>query len=579
MDDKIDPQFPAAAEQGQESAAEVLLKSLKSNGIDYFFCNSGTDFAPVAEAYARSFATHASVPKPMVVPHENCAVAMAHGYYMMTERPQAVMVHTSVGTANTINAIADASRDNVPVLLMAGRNPITEQGLLGSRNAHIHWGQEMFDQAGMLREFVKWDYEMRLPVQADSLVPRALDVMMAAPRGPAYLMLPREVLGAGKPSSNRPPPPHSAPAGAFPNPDAIERLADLIVAAERPLVITAAAGRWPSGMRALAHVAERFALPVVTFCARYMCLPNSHPMHMGYHPRPLLADADLVIALDIDVPWFPSTDQPQHDCKVVQIGDDPAFVRYPMRGFPCDLSITADTLAALAAIDLALERRGYEKDKRLEPRRQRLAEKRMKIRNEWKAAGDAAAKQDTIKLEYLSRCLGEVLPNDAVVVNEYWLKGEQCPREEAGTYFSTSSAGGLGWALGAALGAKLAAPEKLVVATVGDGSYMFANPTACHWVAEAYDLPVLTVIYNNQAYNAVRRATLNMYGKGAAAADDAMILADLHPSPAFEKAAEMSGGFGERVEKPADLPGALARAIKVVRDEGRQAVLNVISTH
>lgn len=563
-----------------ESAADVLLRSLKACGIDYFLCNSGTDFAPVAEAYAKALVTSASVPKPLVIPHENCAVAMAHGYYMITGSPQAVMVHTNVGTANAINCVADASRDNVPVLLMAGRNPITEEGMLGSRNAHIHWGQEMFDQAGMLREFVKWDYEMRLPIQADLVVPRALDVMMSSPRGPAYLSLPREILGAEvPPKGNRPPVARAAASVPHPAPADIERLADMVANAKRPLIITAAAGRTPSGMTALATVAERFAIPVVPFCGRYLCLPYDHPMHLGFHPRPLLRDADLVIALDIDVPWFPSLDSPSPDCRVVQIGDDPAFVRYPMRGFPCDLSITAETTVALKMLAEALAAREVDTSKATQARRESLAVKRAAIRTEWANNLDKAARKPEITFEYLSQCIGDALDPDAILVNEYWLKQEYCRRNVAGTYFSTSSAGGLGWALGAALGAKLAAPDRLVVATVGDGAYMFANPTACHWVGEAHDLPILTIIGNNQMYNAVRRATLNMYGDGVASRSDATILADLRPCPAFEKAAELNGGYGERVERPQDLPAALQRGIKAVVEEKRQAVLNVVCAY
>lgn len=398
----------AAQHHVRESAADVLLRSLKACGIDYFLCNSGTDFAPLAEAYAKALAATVPVPKPMVIPHENCAVAMAHGYYMISGAPQAVMVHTNVGTANAINCVADASRDNVPVLLMAGRNPITEQGMLGSRNAHIHWGQEMFDQAGMLREFVKWDYEMRLPAQADLVVPRALDVMMASPRGPAYLSLPREILGADMPAkSNQPPVARAVASAPHPDPALIERLAGMIEDARRPLVITAAAGRNPSGMHALADLAERFALPVVPFCARYLCLPYDHPMHMGFHPRPLLRDADLIIALDIDVPWFPSTDSPAPDCRVVQIGDDPTFVRYPMRGFPCDLAITAETTAAIGMLARALAARGVDRHAATQERKESLAARRAAIRSEWAGTLDKAARKPAITFEYLSQCIGK----------------------------------------------------------------------------------------------------------------------------------------------------------------------------
>lgn len=574
-----DSPFPTATQQGTDSAAEVLLKSMKVNGIDYMFVNPGTDFAPLIEGLAAGKRKGAAIPNLMVIPHENCAVAMAHGFYMVSGQPQAVMVHTNVGTANTLNCLADASRENVPILLMAGRNPITEQGVLGSRNGPIHWGQEMFDQAGMLREFVKWDYEMRMPMQAEGLVSRALEVMMSSPRGSAYLTLPREALGGGVPPSNQPMVPRAHPSVPHPDPAAIATLAGMIAKAERPLIITAAAGRRVEGALALARVTERFAIPVISFNARYVCLPTSHPMHLGFQPRPLLSEADLVIVLDTDVPWYPSQESPPPGCRIVHIGDDPAFSRYPMRSFPCDLSITADTVAALNAIEKALAEIGADKDAKIAPRRQRLAERHKAMRAQAKAVVDKAATQPTIKIEYLNHCLGQAVGEDAVIVNEYWTRPEFCFREKPGTLFGSSPAGGLGWALGAALGAKLAQPEKLVVSTVGDGAYMFANPTACHWVGEAHKLPTLTVINNNQVYNAVRRATLAMYEKGLAQAEnDAHTLADLQPSPAFEKLIEASGGYGERVEKPADLPAALARAVKVVREEKRQALLNVIVT-
>jgi acetolactate synthase-1/2/3 large subunit len=165
---------------------------------------------------------------------------------------------------------------------------------------------------------------------------------------------------------------------------------------------------------------------------------------------------------------------------------------------------------------------------------------------------------------------------DAIIVNEYPLRLEHCPREQPGSYFGLSPAGGLGWGLPAALGAKLAAPDRLVVATLGDGAYVFANPTACHWVAAAQDLPVLSVVFNNRLYGAVRNSTLSMYGSGAAARAGGRLLADLEPAPAFEKLVEASGGHGERVDRPDALPGALERAVAVVTRERRQALLNVV---
>jgi acetolactate synthase I/II/III large subunit len=178
------------------TAAEAYLHLLKDRGIEIFLGNAGTDFASLVEAFARFEAEGQPGPRPLVVPHEFVAVSMAHGYYVAGGRPAAVMVHVNVGTANASTAIITASRANVPILMTAGRTPITEEGLPGSRDLHIHWAQESFDQAAMLREYVKWDYELRTPAQLESVVDRALEMMLAAPRGPVYLTLPREVLAA-----------------------------------------------------------------------------------------------------------------------------------------------------------------------------------------------------------------------------------------------------------------------------------------------------------------------------------------------------------------------------------------------
>ena len=184
-------------------AAEDYLEALAAHGIDHLFCNPGTDFAPIVEAFARAAHTNRKVPRPMVVPHENAAMSMAHGYTMVSGRPQAVMLHTNVGTANSINMLIDASRDRVPVLLTSGRTPFTETGAEGSRSAHIHWAQEMYDQAGMLREMVKWDYEMKRGDQAATVVDRALELAMASPKGPVYLSLAARGAGRGRATRRR----------------------------------------------------------------------------------------------------------------------------------------------------------------------------------------------------------------------------------------------------------------------------------------------------------------------------------------------------------------------------------------
>ena len=566
----------AATPTGQRPtiAAEAFLRALADHGTDYFFVNPGTDFPPIVEAFSRAKKTNAKVPKPILVPHENLAVGMAHGAYMMTGRPQAVMVHVNVGTANTINNLTNLSRDRVPLILAAGRTPITEKGTFGSRSRPIHWAQEMFDQAGMVRELVKWDYELRVPGQIGDVVARGVEVAMAHPRGPVYLVLPREPLAAALPEPVGPTKPRPQAAAAYPDPRTIATLAEWIAAAERPLIVTSTLPT--EAVHQLERLAERCAIPVVTHGPRSVCLPSSHSMHFGFEPGALLADADLVIALECDVPWIPHLQHPPGGCRVAHVGEDPFYVRYPMRSFPSDLALQAGPAQALDALARAVEPRLQMADARIAARRARLTE-RMRTRRAQLAKDSAAG--TTISPEYLSRVIGETVGKDAVIINEYPLRPDHCVREKPGTFFALGPAGGLGWGFGAALGAKLAAPDNFVVATLGDGSYMFANPMVGHWVSAVQNLPILTIVFNNSRYGAVRRATLSMFKDGVAGENDGRTFADLDPSPPFEEMARAQGAYAERVEKPADLPEALSRARDAVINEKRQAMLNVITPY
>jgi acetolactate synthase I/II/III large subunit len=547
-------------------AAEVFLRALAEHGVDFFFANPGTDFPPIVEAFGRARGSNAKLPRPVLVPHENLAVAMAHGAYVMTGRPQAVMVHVNVGTGNALNNLINLSRDRVPLILAAGRTPITEKGAFGSRSRQIHWGQEMFDQAGMVREVVKWDYELRVPGQIADVVARAHEVAMTTPRGPVYLVLPREPLSA--PLSEVPAiVPRPVPTAAYPDPAAIEQLARWIASAERPLIITAGPGTDKTAVAALAKVAERAAIPVVAHNPRSLPLPASHPMHAGFDSGPLVSEADLIIVIESDAPWYPRAEEPAPGCRVVHIGEDPVFARYPMRSFPSDLTITSPVSLALNALAAALAKKLVSADER----RARLTERHAARR----AQAEREATARVLNAATFSRAVCDCVGDDAILFNEYPLSLAHGAREQPGTFYGLSAAGGLGWGLGAAMGAKLAAPEKFVVATIGDGAYMFSNPTVCHWVADKFNLPVLAVVFNNSRYGAVRRATLSMFKDGAAGEDDGAFLADLSPSPPFEELIRAQGGHGERVEKFEELKPALTRARDAVRG-GKQALVNVM---
>jgi len=558
-----------------DSVAEAYLALLAERGIEYLFANAGTDFAPLVEAFAKAARTGAPAPQPLIATHENLALSMAHGYAMVSGRVPAVMVHVSVGTANGICGALNAARENVPILFTAGRSPLTESALPGARDVYIHWAQEMFDQAGMLREIVKWEYELRNGQQLETVVDRALAVATTQPQGPVYLSLPREVLAAPLPDFSYDSPARRI-AAAPPGPDknAIDEAARLLAAAETPLIITAGAGRDPAAVAAVGEFARRFALPVVEHRPRHLSLPSNHPCHLGYDPGPYLDDADAILVLECDVPWVPSLKAPRRECKVIHIGVDPLFSRYPIRGFPCDIAVTGMAAAALPELGAALDR--YVADAAIAERRRRVASSREALVAGWQKSRDAAANLRPIDMAWASGCIAKIKTEDAILVNEYTLMPEHCGSTRAGSYFGSSTASGLGWGGGAALGAKLAAPDRLVIAVLGDGSHIFGNPVALHHASRVHQLPVLFVVLNNAMWGAVRRATLGMYPQGEAARSNKAPLIDLDELPAFEQVCAAAGGYGERVEDPAVLPEALQRAVRAVTVEKRQALLNVI---
>jgi acetolactate synthase I/II/III large subunit len=555
-------------------AAEAYIARLGERGVEYVFANAGTDFAPIVEALSQ--AKDRKAPRFITVPHENVAMAMAHGYYRIAGKPAAVMVHVTVGTANAINGIINASRDNVPVLLAAGRTPLTETGSIASRNRPIHWGQESFDQGGMLREYVKWDYELRSGQPVAAVVDRALDIAMSEPRGPVYLTLPREVLTASGTERRRNDIGSLGAAAPEPALAAIEQAAGIIAKAEFPLIITSSVGRSPAAVAALATLTEAFALPVVQAEARDMNLPTDHPMHLGHNVAGLLPKADVVIVIDSVVPWMPRNVQPKRDAKVIHISADPLETRYPFRELEADLMIAGSSLAAIRMLQGALTEAMKGKSAAIESRRKALAGLREEIQAGRRKLIETVKDQTPIHPAWLAHCINQVKSEDAVVISEL---GAPLPLLELGkssTYMGALLSGGLGFGMGAGLGAKLAAPNREVIVTVGDGSYMFGNPVPYHFVQKAEGLPTLTVVANNQQWLAVRQSTLDVFPDGAAAKANVMALTELKPSPDYEKVTETCGGRGEKVEGPANLVPALRRGLDDVR-AGKPVTLNVMT--
>lgn len=549
--------------------AEAVLLSLKENGVDYLFANAGTDFPPIIEAYAKRSA--AELPQPITVPHESVAMGMAHGYYLVSARPQAVMVHVNVGLANAVMGAINAASDNVPLLLMSGRTPITETGRAGARATPIQYGQEMYDQSGMVRDIVKYTYEMRYPEQGTALVSRAMAIARTAPQGPVYLSLPREPLGElikeEQAAAITVQPPTSR---AVPDPASLHQLASWLKEAKSPLLLGQRGDPHGKLSAAVSRFCNRFGIAVAEpFCVRNL-LASTDPVLAGYQAGAKIAEADLILVLDSSVPWIELNQAPPEKARIIHLGPDPLFARMPVRSYRSDLNIGADPLAIIEGLEAIMGSGNAACRVRLEKLSQQSEQRRALAR---RRAEQGAGRP--MSAEWISHCVSEIMDDRAIAFSELCLLAGYMELAGPNRLFGNPHSGGLGWALPAALGAQMADRDRLVIAGMGDGSYMFANPVACHQMAEALSLPVLTLIKNNASWNAVRRSVLRGYPKGSAVQSNQMALTSLAPSPDFRQVAAASNAHAEKVEDGAELPAALARAVAIIREEKRQVVLDL----
>jgi acetolactate synthase-1/2/3 large subunit len=555
------------------TGAESVLLGLKRNGIDYLFANAGTDFPPIIEALAHL--PQGAIPEPVTIPHETATVAMAHGYYLTTGRPQAVMVHVNVGLANAAMGVINAMSDNVPVVVMSGRTPITETGRPGGRMSPIQYGQEMYDQTSLVRDSTKYNYELRYPEQGEPLVSRAVALAMSEPRGPVYLSLPREPLtetiadSARQPVSSRPP---ASP--AQPDPAAIDTIARWLAGAEAPAVLCQRGDTEGRLGAALSRFAGKHGIAVAEPFSVRNLLASNDPALVGYDPKSAMEGADVILAVDCDIPWIEKLHGPAAGVRVAHIGPDPHFQRMPVRGYRTDIALASEPAVAIEMLDAAMGEPSAKAKTRAAAVAERSARRRERARTTAESGNG-----DPISAEWLSHCVGQAMDEHAVAFSELGLLPAFMDLAGPNRLFGNAHSGGLGWALPAALGAQLADRERLTIAAMGDGSYIFANPLACHQIAEALGLPVLIIIKNNGMWNAVRRSVVDGFPGGAAAKANRMPLTSLEPLPDFVQVAKASRAHAERVTSGADLPGAIERAVHVIRTERRQALIDVRVAH
>jgi len=365
--------------------AEAMLMALKDSGADYLFANAGNDFAPIIEALANP-GLAGSVPVPVTCMHETLAVGMAHGYYLATGRMQAVMVHVNVGMANALCGLLNAHSDNIPLFLLAGRTPLTEHGRPGARLTPVQYGQELYDQNAMIRELVKWEYELRYPEQACGLVGRAAALAMDEPRGPVFLGFPREPLLDPLPPGVRLEGFAVAqPTAGHPDPQAIEQLARRLAGAERPLIVAERGD--PAGKvgAALARLADACAIPVIEISPVRNVMPSRHPMMLGYDAAGHLDAADVVLVVDASTPWVEHLHRPGPGKWIAHLGPDTLCRRQPVRSFQTDMAIDCNTAAGLEALHAALA-------PRVGDVRKRHAHYRSLSERRWRQAAESVAR-------------------------------------------------------------------------------------------------------------------------------------------------------------------------------------------
>jgi acetolactate synthase-1/2/3 large subunit len=565
------------------TTSTALLEAMRESGARYAFANLGSDHTGIMEAYAQAkgAGTLHSLPELILCPHESVALSAAHGYAQVSGEPQVVIVHTDCGTQNLGGAIHNASRGRVPVLIFAGLSPMTQEGeLAGTRSEFIHWLQDTADQRGMLRGYAKYDHEIRTGRNVKQLVHRAMQIARSEPAGPVYLVAAREVL-----EEQLPPQP---PQGAWWDPvapaalvaEVAEEIAAAIAGARSPLVVTSYLGRDPAAVPELVRLCELAAVGVIESVPMRVNFPDDHPLHLGYQwnspeQNPLLAEADVILVLGSDVPWIPGHNRPDGSARLYVVDVDPLKAQLPLWHVPASRYAMADLATALRQVSGRLAQSGRLDGAAVQARAARVRAVHDAQRARW-AGREHPEPDGTITPEYLVASVRDVIGPDALVLTEaitnYQVVSEHLRASRPGSLIG-SGGGSLGWSGGAAVGAKLAAPERTVVSLVGDGSYLFGVPSSAQWMARRYEAASLTVIFDNQGWKAPSLSAMAVHPAGNVAGGG--FAASFQPGADLAGVAAAAGGAYARTVTAADLlPVTLRRALEHVRS-GQSAVISV----
>jgi benzoylformate decarboxylase len=535
------------------SGKQAFLEVLRQEGVDCLFGNPGTTELPLMDGLAGEDRI-----RYILALQEGVAIAMADGYAQASGKLAVVNVHISPGLGNAMGMLYDAYKAGAPLLVTAGQH---DQSL--TLTEPILWS----DLPAVARPYVKWTYEIRRLDDLPRAVHRAAKVALTPPTGPVFLSLPVDVLNAeGEIDLGEPTRVDPRIRGPL---EALERAADLLARAKRPVIVAGDAVAHGNAHAELQEVAELLGAPVYTEGVASTCsFPASHPLYGGALQRlapavrATLARHDLLFSVggDLFTLSLPSDVDPlPTDLPIIHLDVDPWEIG---KNYPAKAAILGDPKATLP--DLARLLRA-----RLHPTHEREAARRLEEARQEKARAveelRARAREESSRIPItpltLMQIVADSLPSEAVVVEEAISSGAGLrlllKSEDPKSFFGLRG-GGIGWGLPAAIGVKLAQPGRPVVALVGDGSAMYTNQSL--WTAAHYQVPVVFVILNNQSYRILKQRLYAI--KGTAAQEERYIGMDLdQPAIDWVGLAAALGMPGEQIEKARDVGPALTRAL------------------
>jgi acetolactate synthase-1/2/3 large subunit len=564
----------------------ALLDALTEANVSYIFANLGSDHPALIEAIAEARATGRKIPEIITCPNEMVGMSAAHGFWQASGIAQAVVVHVECGTQALAGAVHNAAKGRAPMIIFAGASPFTQHGeLKGTRNEFIQWIQDVHDQRGIVRGYMNYDAELRTGRNVKEMVYRALQFANSDPKGPVYLMVAREVM-----EEEVAPAPNAIAAWRPIEPSALDpsqvaRIGAALEGARRPLAVTSFLGRNVKAVPGFVALCRRLGMGVLESAPSAMNFPHGDPLYQGNQwneptQNPVLADADVILVLDSDVPWIPAISRPSGSARIFHIDVDPLKRQMPLWHIGAEASHRADAEKALGQLnawfdanppraELAAER--SEHYARLHAdRKGRLAT----IENE--------PEDGTLTSEYFIARLRELAGDDVLYLNEgishYHTVFNHLALERPGAVFA-SGGGSLGWNGGAAVGVKLARPDKTVIALTGDGSFMFSVPSSVHWMARRYGTPFLQIVFNNRGWKSPKLSTLAVHPHGYASRANSLD-SSFDPAPDYVGIAAAAGGaWGRQVREASEVEPALKEALRVVRHEKRCAVIDVWLPH